>query len=166
MAQITARYPSTCPTCSTRIQPGQSVEWTKGLPARHVSCGESTASAPAAPVARRVSYEQVGARVYILGDTFTIRESIKSAGGHWDADRKAWWVGATKRTAIEQAVSTAVPAAPAPYRRRTCKECGGPSKGYYRCYECSLDYRDGGGMHMGGMSYYDSAGNYVLGDDD
>lgn len=45
---MNAKYPSTCPTCRGRITPGQSIEWSKGTPARHSSCGGSTATkAPA-----------------------------------------------------------------------------------------------------------------------
>jgi RNA polymerase subunit RPABC4/transcription elongation factor Spt4 len=35
---IIAKYASTCPACSKRIQPGTKVEWSKGSPARHVDC--------------------------------------------------------------------------------------------------------------------------------
>ena len=166
MAQITARFPSTCPTCSQRIAPGQAVEWTKGTPARHVSCGAGLSTPP--PVARVVTYEQVGARVYILGDTFAIRAAIKSAGGHWDADRKAWWVGATKRAAIELAVSAATPTASEPrsYRPSRCKECGAPADRYRRIYRngvCGDCYED---YAHGGMSHYDRDGHFVLGGND
>ena len=35
---ITAKFASACPCCSQRIVVGSQVEWTKGSPARHVSC--------------------------------------------------------------------------------------------------------------------------------
>jgi hypothetical protein len=50
---------------------------------------------------------------------------------------------------------------------RKCADCGGPVTGTYRyCRDCSYEHRDGGSQHAGGMSYYDSHGNFVLGDDD
>lgn len=51
----------------------------------------------------KLSHE--GRRIYILGNTYPIKESIKSAGGNWDGDRKAWWVGSSKKEAIEKAVA-------------------------------------------------------------
>jgi GTP cyclohydrolase FolE2 len=35
---ITAKFASVCPCCTARITPGQKVEWSKGSPARHVTC--------------------------------------------------------------------------------------------------------------------------------
>lgn len=48
---ITAKYASICPGCQVRITPGTKVEWSKGSPARHVTCTSSstTQSAPRAP---------------------------------------------------------------------------------------------------------------------
>ncbi len=34
-----------------------------------------------------------GRRYYIEGDTYSIRDQLRSAGCHWDAGRKAWWTG-------------------------------------------------------------------------
>ena len=46
---ITAKFASICPCCNVRITPGTKVEWTKGSPARHVTCTSSstTQAAPA-----------------------------------------------------------------------------------------------------------------------
>ena len=44
---ITAKYAATCCSCGKPITPGQKIEWTKGQPVRHASCG-ATATAPAA----------------------------------------------------------------------------------------------------------------------
>lgn len=50
---------------------------------------------------------------------------------------------------------------------RKCADCGGPVHGNYRyCRSCASEHRDGGSRHMGGQSYYDSHGRFVLGDDD
>jgi len=56
----------------------------------------------------------VSRRIYLRGDTFSRKDSIRAIGGHWDATRKAWWVGVNKRTEAEAIASqTAAPAAPA-----------------------------------------------------
>lgn len=154
---ITARYASTCTACRQPIVPGTSIEWTKGSrDVRHTDCGSVTApAATPAPIARVVTYETVGTRVYILGDTYAIRAAIKAAGGHWDGERKAWWVGAAKRADIEQAVTAAAPVADTRTSRpRTCRSCGyvepryasGYRRGYvervYRSGECQSCYEE------------------------
>jgi len=40
-----------------------------------------------------MTIKQEGRRYYIMGDTYSLRERLKSAGCHWDADRRAWWTG-------------------------------------------------------------------------
>lgn len=51
-----------------------------------------------------VTTEKIGARIYIVGNTFSIKSELKSAGCHWDADRKQWWIGAAKADAIQSIV--------------------------------------------------------------
>lgn len=147
---ITARYASECSQCGQTIQPGQQIEWERGSTiVRHTDCS-AAAAAPAQPASITVSYETVGARVYVLGQTFAIKDTIKSVGGHWDADRKAWWIGATKRADLEAAIATAKPAKPAEpssYRPSKCKQCGRrpDRRGWPRIYKsgiCSDCYRD------------------------
>ena len=56
---ITARFASSCPCCRTVIQPGTTVEWSKGAPARHTACQAAPASSAASPApraARRSNY--------------------------------------------------------------------------------------------------------------
>jgi hypothetical protein len=48
---ITAKFASVCPCCNVRITPGAKVEWTKGTPARHVTCG-TPAGAPTITMTR------------------------------------------------------------------------------------------------------------------
>lgn len=43
-----------------------------------------------------ISLEKTGTRIYLVGDTFAAKDAIKSIGGHWDGDRRAWWVGSAK----------------------------------------------------------------------
>ena len=42
---ITAKFASTCPCCSQRIEVGSKVNWAKGTKASHVACGHAPASA-------------------------------------------------------------------------------------------------------------------------
>ena len=112
------------------------------------------------------------ARIAITGNTYPVRDRLKALGANWNPDAKAWMVDAAKAGEAQRIVAGASFSSSSQKTRTarrtyaTCHECGAPSKGYYRCYECSLEYRDGGGMHAGGMSYWDSNGNFVLGDDD
>lgn len=51
-----------------------------------------------------VTTEKVGARIYVAGNTFSIKSQLKSAGCHWDGERKQWWIGAAKASQIESIV--------------------------------------------------------------
>lgn len=46
-------------------------------------------------------------RIYLTGDTYGIKDQIKAVGGHWDGDRRAWWVGKGKKAAILDAIEAA-----------------------------------------------------------
>lgn len=46
--------------------------------------------------------EAIGSRIYFFGDTFAVKEKIKAMGGHWDGDKKGWWVGKAKQAAAEK----------------------------------------------------------------
>jgi hypothetical protein len=56
-----------------------------------------------------------GRRHYIEGNTFAIRDQLRSAGCKWDPDRKAWWTGkreiADRFTATETSAEPKQPAA-------------------------------------------------------
>lgn len=52
-----------------------------------------------------IKIERQGQRVYFMGDTFRAKDRIKSMGGHWDGDRRAWWVGAKKLSEAESLVA-------------------------------------------------------------
>lgn len=104
--------------------------------------------------------------VAISGNTYPVKDQLKALGARWNPDQKAWMISADKaKQASAIVAATPRQTASKPHFAR-CHECGAPSKGYYRCYQCSLDYRDGGSRHAGGQSYYDSHGRFVLGDDD
>lgn len=59
-----------------------------------------------------ITVQRDGRRSYLTGNTYTLKDKIKAAGGHWDADRKAWWVG--DHAKAEQIASTASSAAATP----------------------------------------------------
>ena len=40
-----------------------------------------------------ITTERIGRRTYFRGETFSHKEAIKNAGGHWDKDQRAWWIG-------------------------------------------------------------------------
>jgi hypothetical protein len=54
-----------------------------------------------------VTLDRQGTRIYLTGDTYPIRDRIKAIGGHWDGDRRAWWVGAAKASEAEALVNGA-----------------------------------------------------------
>lgn len=49
--------------------------------------------------------EQVGSRCYVTGDSFKIKDKLKSVGCHFDPQRKQWWIGTAKRDVLESVVS-------------------------------------------------------------
>lgn len=55
-----------------------------------------------------IGTEKVGSRVYITGNTYNVKDRIKSelglSGSNFDRDRKQWWVGAEKAEAAEKLV--------------------------------------------------------------
>ena len=64
---ITAKFASRCGSCGQPVSPGQQIEWTKGSPVRHTSCGAST-GAPAATQSARPAR-----RSLTNGDIYTAR---------------------------------------------------------------------------------------------
>lgn len=53
-----------------------------------------------------IAIEKAGARLYFTGNTFPIKDRIKSLGGHWDGDRRQWWVGTKKADDAAQLVES------------------------------------------------------------
>lgn len=62
-------------------------------------------------VSTTLTLDHQGRRVYLRGNTFPIKDQIRAQGGRWDADKKAWWVGAGKETSFSDILN--VPAQPA-----------------------------------------------------
>lgn len=40
-----------------------------------------------------ITVERIGRRSYFRGNTFQIKDRLRAAGAHWDAEQKAWWIG-------------------------------------------------------------------------
>jgi hypothetical protein len=56
---------------------------------------------------------KIGSRIYFVDSPFSAKAAIKSIGGHWDADRRQWWVGLAKKADADMLVvsmNTPVPA--------------------------------------------------------
>ncbi len=51
-----------------------------------------------------IGVERVGARVYVVGDTYAIKDSLKAAGCKWDGERRQWWAGLAKADAVQRVV--------------------------------------------------------------
>lgn len=53
-----------------------------------------------------LSTERLGARVYIVGNTFTVKDVLKrELKPTWDGERKQWWVGVAKQAKAEELVA-------------------------------------------------------------
>lgn len=107
-------------------------------------------------------------QVAITGNTYPVKESLKALGARWNREQKAWMISADKADQARQIVAGS--ATPKSKSSRphysTCHDCGIASRGYYYCYDCAIEHRDGGSKAHGGMSYRDRNGRFVLGDED
>jgi hypothetical protein len=52
----------------------------------------------------QLSIEKVARRFYVVGNSYPIKDALKSAGCAFDFERKQWWIGAAKVAAVEQLV--------------------------------------------------------------
>lgn len=103
-----------------------------------------------------IKIQSEGRRHYILGNTYAIKDQLRSAGCKWDADRKAWWTGK-----LDVAVGFAGTADAAPDSRpdgdrltddsRICGKATYKGRGYILVWEgetrrgraCKLGFADG-----------------------
>lgn len=55
-----------------------------------------------------ISIETQGRRHYLRGDTYPIKDALRAAGAHWDAEAKAWWTGQLElaQQMVEKAATT------------------------------------------------------------
>lgn len=65
-----------------------------------------------------ITVQSEGRRHYLIGNTYPIKDQLRSAGAKWDGDRRAWWTG-KKELAEKLAGSVAAPADAAPASERT-----------------------------------------------
>lgn len=49
--------------------------------------------------------EAVNSRLYVVGNSYAVKDKLKSIGCHWDSTRKQWWIGKTKKAELEQIVN-------------------------------------------------------------
>lgn len=54
-----------------------------------------------------LAMERVGARLYVTGDAYSIKDKLKSLGCHWDGARCQWWIGIAKSNQLWTLLSTA-----------------------------------------------------------
>lgn len=66
-----------------------------------------------------ITLECTGKRIYFIGNTFSVKDQIKSLGGHWDGDRKAWWIGLTKKAEAESLAGNLAGLSDAPRQEST-----------------------------------------------
>lgn len=52
-----------------------------------------------------ITLQREKTRIYLVGNTYPVKAEIKALGGHWDGDRKAWWVGTAKASEAEALVA-------------------------------------------------------------
>ncbi len=46
-----------------------------------------------------LSISREGRRSYFVGQTFAVKDALRNAGAHWDADKRAWWIGSKDEAA-------------------------------------------------------------------
>lgn len=68
-----------------------------------------------------IQTEKVGTRIYVTGNTYSVKDQLKQAGCHWDGERKQWWIGPTKAEAIASLVSGIVAAPASPKNLDDCR---------------------------------------------
>jgi hypothetical protein len=95
-----------------------------------------------------ITIERQGQRIYLTGDTYPVKDRIKALGGHWDDERRAWWIGATKdkeAQALADSLNGAGAAPDAPRAKQSPDDIRLTGKGEYksRTYYLGSRTRDG-----------------------
>lgn len=113
-------------------------------------------------MANPITITRDGQRVYFGGDTYAAKDRIKALGGHWDADKRAWWVGA-KKEAEARALAAELNAAEAPLHplAEDPDKVRLTGKGRYkgRVYYCGAITRDGTRVRL--LTLPDTKGDYL-----
>lgn len=74
----------------------------------HADYTATTAGPIQARSAMAISVQHEGRRFYLVGNTFPIKDQLRSCGAKWDADRRAWW---TSKLDVAERFAGAEPAA-------------------------------------------------------
>lgn len=58
-----------------------------------------------------IEVDRIGRRSYLRGNTYAIKDALRAAGAHWDAEQRAWWIGSdAKARELAGQASAAQPA--------------------------------------------------------
>lgn len=101
-----------------------------------------------------------GRRIYLAGNTFPIKDKIKSLGGHWDGDRRMWWLGIAKAEDAKT-LCDAAPADDAPREPQKPDDIRLTGKGRYkgREYFAGSITRDGAKVRL--LTLPDASGKFL-----
>lgn len=76
--------------------------------------------------------------VPITGNTYPVKEQLKSLGARWNGDAKAWMIDGAKADQARAIVTAAGPAKPfssqSSYRPSRCRQCGCAGTRYNKIY--------------------------------
>jgi hypothetical protein len=108
-----------------------------------------------------VTIERSGARVYFTGDTFSVKDRIKQMGGHWDGDRRAWWVGATKAEEAQALVASLTATPNLPRTKQDPSEIRLTGKGRYKGREYYAGSMTRDGLKVRLLTLPDAKGGYL-----
>lgn len=111
-----------------------------------------------------ITMQRDGSRVYLVGDTYAAKDRIKAIGGHWDGDRRAWWVGAAKADEAARLVESLSGAGAAPAGERTPQDPADirlTGKGEYKGRTYYLGSRTRDGAKVRCLTLPDAAGKYL-----
>mgnify|MGYP000415691527 CR=1 FL=1 len=97
-----------------------------------------------------LTIEKTGRRFYVLGNTYSIKDQLRSEGCNWDPGRKAWWTG--KQEVAERLQNATPQPASSGLDTEVCGRATYKGKSYYIVwhgrtkrgdYAAKLCFRDG-----------------------
>lgn len=65
-----------------------------------------------------ITTQKEGRRVYLSGNTYSLRDKLRSLGATWDPDRKQWWVGTSKQAEVLALLERSTTESDAPAQNR------------------------------------------------
>lgn len=109
-----------------------------------------------------ITLQRDGQRVYLTGDTFAIKDQIKGMGGHWDVDRRSWWVGIAKQAEAERLAASTPSASPDALRpKQDPSDIRLTGKGKYKGRSYFLGSRTRDGAKVRCLTLPDDKGDYL-----